>query len=134
MAGLPGTKTEKNDNVKPANPVPPSTPAVPAAPATPSLPSLNFVDSEKVPTAAQRNMSENPFQEKVNELSRTGRASYVDIPAKNEDWARSQIRRACNNIGKGADTATEKLGNGNVRVHFGVKEKRQRRTNSNAAE
>lgn len=96
---------------------------------TPAV-ALTFEDSDKMPGRAELNAKENPFQEKVNEISRNGKAASIVVPkgdAENgEKWARDQIRRACNNIGKGAITKVEVHSATHVRVWFQTKAKTKR--------
>lgn len=122
---LPGNKSEnkpsaaKTDaNIKENPPVNPTSPAV----------NLSFEDADAMPEAKELNQSSNPFQEKVNELARTGKAAAVVVPVDQESWARSMIRRAANNIDKGARTKVQKVdGQDNMRrIWFKIGKKVER--------
>lgn len=65
---------------------------------------LSFEDVDDIPQGAELDAITNPFTEKVNELARTGKATRFPYAAENEKWALNKIRRAANNIGKGAKT------------------------------
>lgn len=89
---------------------------------------LSFVDADEMPDAKELNQSSNPFQEKVNELSRTGKAASVTLPVERGDWARTMIRRAANNIDRGTRTKLQKVEGDptKVRVWFRVTDKVKR--------
>jgi hypothetical protein len=89
---------------------------------------LTFKDADEMPGAKELNQSSNPFQEKVNELSRTGKASYVIVATDRETWARTMIRRAANNIDKGTRTKVQKVEGDTtkIRVWFKVTPKVKR--------
>lgn len=100
------------------------------APAEPVKPTgFQIVDEESIPDSSTRNMSENPFQEKINELAKTGKAASVVVPTEDEETIRAQIRRAAGNIGKGGHTVPEKVPGRDdvVKIWFRVKEKRARK-------
>lgn len=87
--------------------------------------SFMFEVAERIPTAEELNSAANPFQEKVNELARTGKAAQFVLPDDDVDWARGQIRRAAGNIGLGANTRfmAEKGRPGFSRIFFNTKAK-----------
>lgn len=89
---------------------------------------LNFQDAPEMPDAKELNQSSNPFQEKVNELAKSGNASSVVIPVEKESWARTMIRRAANNIDMGTRTKVQKVEGDptKVRVWFRVTTKVKR--------
>lgn len=124
MATLPG-KTE-NKNV-PAAKQGDKTEGKPVTTSPADLP-LSFQDADEMPDAKELNQSNNPFQEKVNELSRNGKAASVVVPVEKGDWARTMIRRAANNIDKGTRTKVQKVEGdaSKVRVWFRVTEKVKR--------
>lgn len=99
---------------------------------------LNFDDVETIPGASQRASLTNPFQDKVNELAKSGAATSLVVREDDEDWTRMMIRRAAGAINKGAVTkvapATKnKDGSGDkipghVRIYFSIGEKRARKS------
>jgi len=94
------------------------------------LGSLSFQDVDAIPTGDSLNAMTNPFQEKVNELARTKKGAFVDLPDDQVDNARTLIRRACGNINMGAKTrvtATTPKRDGFSRVWFQVGDKVERK-------
>lgn len=90
---------------------------------------------EEMPGATEVNSVVNPFQEAVNTLAKDsrghdGNAVPVVVPADDEDWARTQIRRAAANVNKGARTKVvpikEGEHKGKVRIYFTVGAKTKR--------
>lgn len=99
-----------------------------------------FDDHEDMPGAAAINAKVNPYQAKVNELARTGRTASFLIPLTDAKHAREQIRRAANNIKKGASTREvpekhpHKPDVKHVRIYFHVREMQSRPRNAETAE
>lgn len=93
--------------------------------------SLSFEDADTMPGAQELNAVTNPFQEKVNELAQSGKATSFVVPDGDVATCREQIRRAANNIDKGAKTkpVPEKGRDGYTRIWFevGTKVKRPRK-------
>lgn len=118
MAGLPKTGTNPNPRVE--EPV--------AAPAN-GRAALVFEHAQSMPSVREINSVVNPFQRAVNDLVQNGGASSVLLPPDDVKWARDNIRRAANNVEKGAKTKEvpelDSKGNdtGQVRVWFELKTK-----------
>lgn len=118
MAGLP-----KAGNV-------PATPENP--PSEQTTPALHFEHAEAMPDANEINSVVNPFQVAVNKLVQSGGATSVLLDQSDVKWARDNIRRAANNVGKGGKTREvpekDSAGHltGKVRVWFTVGEKVKR--------
>lgn len=93
-----------------------------------TAPVLNFQDAPEMPDAKELAAKKNPFLGKVQELSKSGKAAYVEVPKDSAEWARTQIRNAANAIGKGSRTKVAPVeGNDAVlRVYFTVTEKVKR--------
>lgn len=93
---------------------------------------LEFVDHDEFIDQNAVNAKTNPFQAKINELAQSGRSASVLIPESDEKWAREQIRRAANNVNKGARTKVVPEVHPHhpdvkhVRVHFVVGEMQKR--------
>lgn len=100
----------------------------PMMPETPATPAFSFADEEDVPGAAEVNQITNPFQDKVNELAKSGRAASFEVKdEKTAKWARDQIRRAAANINKGAVTKSAPVkGTDKFKIWFKVGDKRKK--------
>jgi len=92
------TKSERSEQVK--EQIPADNTVIPQSE------ELSFEDTDEFPEGAQLDALTNVFQAKVNELAQSGKATKFTYPAENEKWALNKIRRAANNINKGAKTRT----------------------------
>lgn len=94
-----------------------------------AAPVLDFTDRDAPPTAAELSQSSNPFQEKINELARTGKATSFVAPVDDADTLINQIRAAAANISKGSRVRREEIkgDSSRIRIHFWVDEKRDKK-------
>lgn len=101
-------------------------------PSTATLPDTSedflFEDLDKMPGAAELSAETNPFQEKVNELAKTGKASSVVRKDRDVEAVRNQIRRAANNINMSGKTKVVELKDrpGFTRIFFAVEAKKEK--------
>jgi hypothetical protein len=125
MAQIPGLPAKKDADTKPV-PAPAAPVPAPAAPVpAPSAPV--FEDVEEMPESFKFN----PYQDKVNELAKTGKGAAVKVLDEDVKQVRADIRKAANNIEKGATTRVQILpGTGYSRVYFtiGAMAKRPRKS------
>lgn len=107
MASIPGTKqgAQRPDTSKENKPADSNKPEdVQPTKAVEQAESLLFDDVEDIPQGSDLDALTNPFQDKVNELAQSGKATRFKYDAENETWALNKIRRAANNVNKGART------------------------------
>lgn len=108
----------------------------PKMPNTATLPEASnefvFEDADRMPGAAELSAETNPFQEKINELAKTGKATSIVRPDREVEGIRNQIRRAANNIGMSGQTKVVEVKGrpGFTRIWFSVRPKKE---NKNSA-
>lgn len=109
----------------------------PNVPNTATLPDADdflFEDLDKMPGAAELSAETNPFQEKVNELAKTGKATSVVRKDRDVEAVRNQIRRAANNIQMSGKTKVVELKDrpGFTKIFFSVGPKKEKNTSGSA--
>jgi hypothetical protein len=104
MANFGRSETLKPELTKTDAPVPPVAPKSDVPPVAPTAPVDQFEDFDEVPALVK----DNKYQEKINELARTGKASMTLIEEKNEKNERDLVRKAANAISKGGRTRISK--------------------------
>lgn len=128
MAKLLGSSdTAKTAAITPKENVTMTTSAAPATPAKTTSAKLVFTDLAELPGADV--LAVNPYQDKVNELARTGRAASIRVHEDKVDSERNSIRRAANSINKGAKTKVSQPDDENmVTIYFKIGDKRDKKS------
>lgn len=104
----------------------------PNMPNTATLPEASsefvFEDADRMPGAAELSAETNPFQEKINELAKSGKATSIVRPDREVEGIRNQIRRAANNIGMSGKTKVVEVKGrpGHTRIWFSVGPKKEK--------
>lgn len=131
---MPTERTEAKNS--PAVESPAAESKEPNMPSTATLPDTSedfaFEDLDKMPGAAELSAETNPFQEKINELAKSGKASSVVRRDRDVENVRNQIRRAANNINMSGKTKVVELKDrpGFTRIFFAVEPKKEKKNSA----